>query len=75
MLNHLLRDHLSITLSILDSSLVAYTIASEATSVKTSWVCDPSSESYALEQPEILRSHDYKHSNVMHKSSVRPLYY
>ena len=22
----------------------------------------------------MLRSHDYKHSNVMHKSSVRPLY-
>ena len=56
-----IRDQSSITLSILDSSLVAYTIASEATSVKTSWVCDPSSESYALEQPEMLRSHDYKY--------------
>ena len=26
-----------------------------------SWVCDPSLESYALEQPEMLRSPDYKH--------------
>ena len=25
-------------------------------------------------QPEMLRSPDYKHSNVMHKSSLRPLY-
>ena len=24
--------------------------------------------------PEMLRSHNDKHSNVMHKSSVRPLY-
>ena len=68
-----IRDQSSITLSILDSSLVAYTIASEATSVKTSWVCDPSSESYALEQPEMLRSHDYNYK-CMHQSSVRPLY-
>ena len=30
--------------------------------------------SYALEQPEMLRSHDYKHNNVMHNFSVRPLY-
>ena len=27
----------------------------------TSWVCDPSLASYALEQPEMLRSPDYKH--------------
>ena len=27
----------------------------------TSWVCDPSLESYALEQPEGLRSPDYRH--------------
>ena len=40
----------------------------------TSWVCDPSLVSYALEQPEMLRSHDYKHRNVMYKSSLRPLY-
>ena len=26
-----------------------------------SWVCEPSLESYAFEQPEMLRSPDYKH--------------
>ena len=31
--------------------------------------------SYALEHPEILRSHDYKHSNVVHHFGVHPLYY
>ena len=49
-------------------------MVSVATSGNTSWVCDPSLVSYPLEQPEMLRSHDYKHSNVMHKSSLRPLY-
>ena len=37
-------------------------------------VCDPSLESYALEQAEMLRSHDYKHSNAMHNFSGHPLY-
>ena len=32
-----------------------------AASGSTSWVCDPSLESYALEQPEMLRSPDYRH--------------
>ena len=32
-----------------------------ATSGNTSWVCDPSLESYALDQSEMLRSPDYKH--------------
>ena len=32
-----------------------------AASDNTSWVCDPSLESYALEQPEMLRSPDYRH--------------
>ena len=32
-----------------------------AASGNTSWVCDPSLASYALEQPEMLRSPDYKH--------------
>ena len=27
----------------------------------TSWVCDPSLESYVLEQPEMLRSPDGRH--------------
>ena len=35
---------------------------------------DPSLVSHALEQAELLRSHDYKQSNVMHNFSVRPLY-
>ena len=26
-----------------------------------SWVCDPSLLSYALEQPEMLRNHEYGH--------------
>ena len=32
-----------------------------AASGNTSWVCDPSLVSCALEQPEMLRSPDYKH--------------
>ena len=32
-----------------------------AASGSTSWVCDPSLESYVLEQPEMLRYHDYRH--------------
>ena len=32
-----------------------------AASDNTSWVCEPSLVSYALEQPEMLRSPDYKH--------------
>ena len=32
-----------------------------AASGNTSRVCDPSLVSYALEQPDMLRSHDYKH--------------
>ena len=40
----------------------------------TYWVCDPRLVSYALEQPEMLKSHEYKNSNVMYKNSVRPLY-
>ena len=31
-----------------------------AASGNSSWVCDPSLESYALEQPEMLRIPDYK---------------
>ena len=42
-----------------------------AASGSTSWVCDPSLESYALKQPEMLRSPDYR-TNVMHHLSVRP---
>ena len=45
-----------------------------AASGNTSWVCDPILVSCALEQPEMLRSHDYKHSNVMHNFSWHPLY-
>ena len=33
-------------------------------------ICDPSFESYALEQPEMLRSPDY----AVHHFSCRPLY-
>ena len=36
-------------------------MVSVAASGSTSWVCDPSLESYALEQPEMLRNHDYRH--------------
>ena len=36
-------------------------MVSVAASGSTSWVCDPSLESYALEQPEMLRSPDYRH--------------
>ena len=32
-----------------------------AASDNTSWVCDPSLVSYALEQPEMLRSPNYEH--------------
>ena len=47
---------------------------SVAESGHTLLVCDPSLESYALEQPEMPRSHNYMYSNVMHNFSVRPLY-
>jgi len=40
----------------------------------TSWVWDPSWVPYALEQPEMLRSHDYNSTNVMYNFSVRPLH-
>ena len=36
-------------------------MVSVAASGSTSWVCDPSLESYALEQPKMLRSPDYRH--------------
>ena len=36
------------------------------------WICDPIFVLYALEQPEMLRSHNYKYSNV--NFSMRPLY-
>ena len=36
-------------------------MVSLAASGDTSWVCDPSLVSYALEQPEMLRTPDYKH--------------
>ena len=49
-------------------------MVSVAASGNTSWVCDPSLVSYELEQPEMLRSYDYKHSNVMHNFSVHSLY-
>ena len=35
-------------------------MVSVAASGSTSWVCDPSFVSYALEQPEMLRSNDCK---------------
>ena len=37
------------------------TMVSVAASGNTSKVCDPSLVSYALEQPEMLRSPDYRH--------------
>ena len=40
--------------------LLPYTMVSEAASGNTSWVCDPSFVSYALEKPERLRSPDYR---------------
>ena len=45
-------------------------MVSEAASGSTSWVCDPSLESYALEQPQVL----IIGTNVMHHLSVHPLY-
>ena len=36
-------------------------MVSVAASGNTSWVCDPSLVSYALEQPEMLRSPDYSY--------------
>ena len=36
-------------------------MVSVAASGSTSWVCDPSLESYVLEQPEMLRNHEYRH--------------
>ena len=36
-------------------------MVSVAASGSTSWVCDLSLVSYPLEQPEMLRSHDYRH--------------
>ena len=41
-----------------------------AASDNTSWVCDPSLESYALEQPEMLRSPGYKHKCHAQKQSA-----
>ena len=49
-------------------------MVSVAASGITSWICDPSLVLYALEQPEMLRSHDHKNSIVMHNFSVLPLY-
>ena len=39
----------------------------------TSWVCDPSWESYALEQAERLKSHA-KAKKVVHTFAWNPLY-
>ena len=39
----------------------------------TSWVCDPSWESYALEQAERLKSHD-RAKKVVHTFAWNPLY-
>ena len=36
-------------------------MVSVAASGNTSWVCDHSLELYALDQPEMLRSPDYRH--------------
>ena len=36
-------------------------MVSVAANRSISWVSDPSLESYALEQPEMLRSPDYRH--------------
>ena len=38
-----------------------YTMILVAANGNGSWVCDPSLESYALQQPEMLRSPDYRH--------------
>ena len=37
-------------------------MVSVAANGNTSWVCDPNLESYALEQPEMLRCPDYRHN-------------
>ena len=39
--------------------------------VNTSWVWDPSWVLYALEQPKMIRSHDYKSTNVMYNFVLR----
>ena len=50
-------------------------MVSVAAKGNTSWVCDPSLMSYALEQPEMLRSPDYvRKCHVYYNISVRPLY-
>ena len=36
-------------------------MVSLAPSGNKSWVCDPDLVSYALEQPKMLRIHDYRH--------------
>ena len=38
------------------------------------WYVTPSLVSFALEQPEMFSSHDYKHSNVRQNFSLCPLY-
>ena len=50
-------------------------MVSVAASGITSWIYDPSLVLYALEQPEMLRSNDHKHSIVMNNFSVCPLYH
>ena len=49
-------------------------MVSDAASGNISWVCDPSLESYALEQPEMLGSHDYKHKCCAQKQCAPTVY-
>ena len=48
-------------------------MVSVAANGNTSWVCDPSWESYALEQTERLKSHA-KAKKVVHTFAWNPLY-
>ena len=56
-----IADHFLNQKFVFPELLWPYTMVSVAASGSTSWVCDPSLVSYALEQPEMLRSPDYRH--------------
>ena len=49
-------------------------MASVAASGSASLIRDPNLVSYALEQPGMLKSQDYKNNKVMHHFSWRLLY-
>ena len=51
-----------------------YTLISVAPIGSTSWVCDPSWESYALEQAERLKNHA-RAKKIVHSFAWNPLYY